>query len=212
MDAGGACHLCQPNQSLLSLVLRHHHQVCQFIHNHDNARHLFLATAALNLVVIIIQITRAYLLQLAVAAVHFAYHPAQRANDAVELHFHPPQQVRQTIETQQLNLFRVHHHQPQIGGAVVANQAGHYRGDAHALAGAGGARNKQMGHRAEVSCHRRAGDIPTQRNRQWRIDAVKRLRFNHTAETDVCFLPIGYLDAHKRLPGHGRFHADAPRG
>ena len=104
-----------------------------------------------------------------VAAVHLVDDRLQRADDLVHVGDDlREREVRDLCEVGQLDALRVDHHEAQLLGRVVHQEAGDDRVDADALAAAGRAGDQQVRHLREVGGDRLAGDALAERERQLR--------------------------------------------
>ena len=84
MNAGGARHLREAHKVVLGLVRRRHHQVGQFINDHNDARQGFASLCA-SLCGCTFKVTGMADFKQAIAVFHLHDHPAQNAEDALDI-------------------------------------------------------------------------------------------------------------------------------
>ena len=102
----------------------------------------------------------------AIAVLHLAHRPLERGLRPLGLRDHRDQQVRQAVVAGELDPLEVHQDHPGVVRGRIAQQAGDQRIDHHALAGAGGARDQQVGHLGQVHGLGPARDVAPQREGQ----------------------------------------------
>ena len=141
MDSRGPAHLGEPSQRLLHVEGGHNHEVCQFVYDYDEVRHL-LCLGYLGVETTDVSGSGAG--HHLVPAVHFLSDPFEGPDNFVHVHDYRRGQVWNCTEGNQLDALGVYHDELYITGPVVHEQAGNEGGYADALAATGGAGNEQV--------------------------------------------------------------------
>ncbi len=194
MDAGGARHLRQPLHGGLDLLACHQHQIRHLVDHDDDHRqggegqrlllkhrlaglgveaglhaarqHLAAFRRLCHLLVVAGDVAHPQLRHRAVAALHLAHRPFQRADCLGRLRHHRGQQMRDAIVDRQLQHLRVDHDEAHLLRREAVEEGEDHGVDADRFARAGGARDQQMRHAGKIGVDRCSTDVLAEGKRQ----------------------------------------------
>ena len=133
-----------PGDGALSIIRRHHHQVCQFVDDHHDIGHR--RQIGVEDTVVIDDVAGAGLTEFVVARVHLGRHPAQYADGSLQLDHHRRHQVGHAVIACQFDALGVDHDELYGIGRIAGNNAVDDGVDANRLARASGAGDEQVRH------------------------------------------------------------------
>ncbi len=155
MDAGGSRFLGEALDEDFHFLGCHIHEVCKFIDDDKNIRHLLIGIGF----VVAFDISYPGARKELVAGFHFPHRPIQCALGFLHVRHHFCAEVRNAIVHAELYHLRVDEHELHFVRAAVVNDAGDDSIDAHTLAAAGGAGNQKVRRFGQVGHHGFAGDV-----------------------------------------------------
>ncbi len=206
VDADRAGELRDAADELLDLACRDHHEVGELVDDDDYIRQLARELLR-GFVVVGGDVAHTFGREHLVAAVHFGHGPSQCGRGLVRLDEHRQGEVRQPVVVGELHSLGVDEQQTHVVGRDLEQQARDQSVDAHALALARRAGDEQVRHARQIADDRLAGDVVTERQRQFVRALAKRRRLHDLADRDQAGGFVRHLDTHRRLARDGRFDA-----
>ena len=155
MDAGGSGLLGEALDEDFHFLGCHIHQVCKFIDDNKDIRHLLIGVRF----VVAFDISHPRTGKELVARFHFPHGPVQCALGFLHVCHHFGTQVGNAIVNAQLYHLRVDEHELHFVRSAMVNDAGDDGIDAHTLAAAGGAGDQEMRRFGEIGHHGLAGNV-----------------------------------------------------
>ena len=112
----------------------------------------------------------------------------------------------------QLHHLGVHHQKADLFRRSFKKNAHNNGVDTNRFTGAGGAGDEHMGHFGNIRHAYAAANVLAQTHGHLAFRLAKRLGINNIPDGHYAGLPVGHLNAHRRLVGNRRFNAHAAGG
>ena len=222
MDAGRTGHLGQTLDRAFHVLARHQHQVGHLVHDHHQIGHVFgtdllgfinraaliveagldralemlaLGQGLAGALVVAGDVAHPELGHAAIAVLHLAHGPLQGHDRLLGIGDHRGQQVRDAVIDAELQHLGIDHDEAALFRGQAVQDRQDHGVDPHRLAGAGGARDQQVGHARQIGHIGLAADGLAQRQRQQMPRLGVFGRGQQVAEIDGLAFLVGQFDA-----------------